>query len=73
MKLRWRTVETPFPLRIYLTQLFFRPLSNVIWSPMEFWCHYRVQLLEECWNYDYRAEIQFLEKCWMKTPEQKLD
>jgi hypothetical protein len=66
-------IETPFPIKNYLAQLLFRPVQHVVWSPMEFWCNYRTHLLEECWNYDYREEIQFLEKCWSKTPEQKLD
>lgn len=70
MKVRHQFTEAPFPLWAFLHQLLFHPWSKVVWSPMQFWCAYKIQLLEYCWRYDYINDIQFLEHCWEKDIKQ---
>jgi hypothetical protein len=59
----------------FLTQPLFSS-KKVIFNPIQFWYHYRVQYLENCWKQDYvqllercweRDSIQLLKRCWMKS------
>ena len=63
------TIKVNFPLYRFVSQLLFKPLTEVVLNPVHFWYLYRVELLECCWEQDY---IQFLERCWNQDLELKI-
>jgi hypothetical protein len=69
MKVGRFIVEVPFPWKAFLKQMFFSPLSQVVWNPSMFWFDYKIQRLEECWMYDPNLMIEFLERCWTNSVE----
>jgi hypothetical protein len=58
-------VHIPFPLWPFLNQPLFTS-TEVILNPFLFQHHYRIQLLERCWDYEL---IHFLDRCWVKGCE----
>jgi hypothetical protein len=60
--------QDAFPLRQFIRQLFFSPLSTVVWSPARFWFFYKIQFLQQCWNLEDTYEVdslRLLERCWL--------
>lgn len=69
-------IKLPFPYTSYFHQLFFSPLSSVLWNPKHFWNSYTVEQLEQSLKLDYiqcTNYIQFLERCLQMKPFQKSD
>ncbi len=58
-------VHISFPIWPFLSQPLFTS-TEVILNPFLFQHHYRIQLLERCWNYEL---IHLLERCWVKDFE----
>jgi hypothetical protein len=68
MGVNQRHLKPSFPLRQFLQQLFFSPLPTVVWNPTRFWCTYKIQFLEHCWDINLAANnhyINLLERCWL--------
>ena len=61
-----------FPLRLYLQQLFFGSLDEVILSPTGFWYSYKIRFLENCWQQDIQQQIEgyLYDKCNFYPVEQ---
>jgi hypothetical protein len=71
-----RHLEQPFPVRQFLRQLFFSPLSTVVWHPMRFWSVYRIQFLKQCWDIGSTRQTDYillLERCWLMDLASKKD
>ena len=55
---KFTSYKFKFPIRLYLQQLFFGSLDEVILSPTSFWYSYQISYLEKCWQQDISQQLE---------------